>query len=111
SIAREWGRALAEAGVQVVSGLALGIDGAAHLGALDASATGATGVAPPLGVVGTGLDVVYPPRHAELWERIARDGLLVSEVPLGGEPTRWRFPARNRIIAALADVVVVVESH
>ncbi len=109
--AREWGRALAEAGVQVVSGLALGIDGAAHLGALEGLDSGVVDAAPPLGVVGTGLDVVYPRRHASLWERIAADGVLVSEVPLGGTPTRWRFPARNRIIAAFADVVVVVESH
>jgi DNA processing protein len=109
--ARTWGRALSEVGVQVVSGLALGIDGSAHLGALDALDAGGIGTAPPLGVVGTGLDVVYPRRHADLWERVATDGLLLSEVPAGGGPTRWRFPARNRIIAALADVLVVVESH
>ena len=109
--ARAWGRALAEAGVQVVSGLALGIDGAAHQGALEALDGGGPTVARPLGVVGTGLDVVYPRRHVDLWERVGSDGLLLSEIALGGTPTRWRFPARNRLIAALADVVVVVESH
>lgn len=109
--ARAWGRELAEAGVQVVSGLALGIDGAAHHGVLDALDSRESGVAAPVGVVATGLDRPYPQRHAELWERIAGDGLLVSEIALGGGPTRWRFPARNRIIAALADIVVVVESH
>jgi DNA processing protein len=103
-VARELGRDLAEAGVRVVSGLALGIDGAAHQGALDAGA-------PPVGVVGTGLDVVYPRRHARLWDDVATAGALLSEAPLGSLPERWRFPARNRIIAALADVVVVVESH
>ena len=108
--AREWGRRLTEMGIQVVSGLALGIDGAAHQGALEAWDAGAVS-APPLGVVGTGLDVVYPVRHRDLWDRVATDGLLVSEIALGGSPTRWRFPARNRLIAALSDVVVVVESH
>jgi DNA processing protein len=103
-VARELGRDLAEAGVRVVSGLALGIDGAAHGGAL-------AGAAPPVGVVGTGLDVIYPRRHAELWHDLAERGVLLSEYPMGVTPERWRFPARNRIIAALADVVVVVESH
>jgi DNA processing protein len=103
-VARQLGRELAEAGVCVVSGLALGIDGAAHGGALGGSA-------PPVGVVATGLDVVYPRRHAELWRSVGEVGLLLSEYPLGVWPERWRFPARNRIIAALADVVVVVESH
>ena len=109
--ARAWGRELTAAGVQVVSGLALGIDGAAHLGAFEALDSGVAPAVVPLGVVGTGLDVVYPPRHVDLWERVAAEGLLVSEVALGGTPTRWRFPARNRLIAAFADVVVVVESH
>jgi DNA processing protein len=104
-IARQLGRELAAAGISVVSGLALGIDGAAHEGAL------AAGGAPPIGVVGSGLDVVYPRRHEQLWNDVATAGLLLSEVPLGGRPEPWRFPARNRIIAALADVVVVVESH
>jgi DNA processing protein len=104
-VARELGRTLAEAGVAVVSGLAAGIDGAAHEGAL------AGGGAPPIGVVGSGLDVVYPRRHARLWERVAQAGALLSEAPLGARPEPWRFPARNRILAALAHVLVVVESH
>jgi DNA processing protein len=134
-IAFELGRDLSAAGVKVVSGLAAGIDGAAHRGALraaalaaaggDASAAGgrpsgepaepggqpASAAAPPIGVVGSGLDVVYPARHRGLWTEVARAGLLLSEAPLGARPERWRFPARNRIIAALADLVVVVESH
>jgi DNA processing protein len=104
-IARELGRSLAEAGVTVVSGLALGVDAASHEGAL-----GSNGC-PPAGVVGTGLDVIYPRRNRSLWERMATSGLLLTEAPLGTPPEAWRFPARNRIIAGLADVVVVVESH
>lgn len=105
SVAAQLGRGLAAAGVAVVSGLALGIDGAAHTGALAADA------APPVGVVGSGLDVVYPRRHRALWERVASRGVLIGEAPPGARPERWRFPARNRIVAALAEVVVVVESH
>jgi DNA processing protein len=103
SVARSLGRELSDAGVCVLSGLALGIDGEAHVGAL-------AGASPPVGVVGTGLDEVYPSRHAQLWDAVAAHGALVSEYPLGTRPERWRFPARNRIIAALAEVVVVVES-
>lgn len=124
-VARSLGRDLAAAGVAVVSGLALGIDGAAHEGALAAGhvegqaldddpsmpATGAADVGPPIAVVGSGLDVVYPPRHRTLWRRVADHGLLVTESPLGALPEPWRFPRRNRILAALAQVVVVVESH
>ncbi len=105
-VARELGRDLAAAGVAVVSGLALGIDGAAHEGALAAGREAA-----PVGVVGSGLDVVYPARHRSLWRRVAEAGLLLSEAPPGAEPEPWRFPRRNRILAGLADVVVVVESH
>ncbi len=104
-VAFELGAELAAAGVSVVSGLALGIDAAAHQGALSASA------APPVGVVGSGLDVIYPKRNARLWERVAEAGTLLSESPPGTQPEPWRFPARNRIIAGLADAVVVVESH
>jgi DNA processing protein len=103
-VAFELGRDLAAAGVRVVSGLALGIDAAAHAGALEARG------APPVAVVGSGLDVVYPRHNAALWRRIAQAGTVLSEYPLGAEPKAWRFPARNRLIAALADVVVVVES-
>jgi len=105
-VARDLGRELAAAGVAVVSGLALGVDGAAHTGAL-----AAPGGAPPVAVVGSGLDVVYPSRHASLWAAVAERGLLLSEAPLGARPESWRFPVRNRVLAALAEVVVVVESH
>ncbi len=106
--ARQLGRDLSTAGVCVVSGLARGIDAEAHHGALEG--VGAGGVA-PVAVVGTGLDVVYPSANAELWGRVAEVGAVLSEYPLGTRPQAWRFPARNRIIAGLADVVVVVESH
>ncbi len=99
------GRDLASAGVAVISGLALGVDGGAHHGALEAA------TAPPVGVVGAGLDVVYPRRNAGLWKAVATQGMLCSEQPLGTTVEPWQFPARNRIIAALADVIVVVESH
>lgn len=104
-VACELGAALSSCGVAVVSGLAAGIDGCAHRGAL-----GAAG-APPVGVVGSGLDVPYPGVNAGLWRRVAERGLLLSEAPLGASPSAWRFPARNRVIAALAQVLVVVESH
>ncbi|MCY4037705.1 MAG: DNA-processing protein DprA [bacterium] len=104
-VAFELGRDLASAGVGVVSGLALGIDAAAHAGALEA------GAAPPIAVVGNGLDKPYPERNRALWRAVADKGVLLGEAPLGAPPERWRFPARNRIIAALADVLVVVESH
>jgi len=104
-VARELGRDLANAGVTVVSGLALGVDGAAHAGSLDVDG------APPVAVVGSGLDVVYPRAHAHLWAEVGARGLLLSEAPLGARPEPWRFPVRNRVIAALADVVIVVESH
>ena len=107
SVAAELGRGLAESGVVVVSGLALGIDAAAHAGAREAGSDGV----PPVAVVGTGLDVVYPRGNASLWRQVAERGAVLSEAPLG-TPARPRvFPARNRIIAALADVVVVVECH
>jgi DNA processing protein len=106
-VAFDLGRDLARAGVRVVSGLALGIDGAAHFGALAAG----DGAAPPVAVVGSGLDVVYPRAHARLWRQVAEAGVVLSEAPLGARPEPWRFPARNRILAALADVVVVVESR
>jgi DNA processing protein len=101
--ARELGAFLARRGVTVVSGLAIGIDGAAHEGALDAGG----GV---VGVVATGLDVVYPRRHVVLFDRVRESGVLLSESGFGAGANRFRFPVRNRIIAALADVVVVVEA-
>ena len=107
-VARQLGSELASAGVGIVSGLALGIDGAAHVGALEADDRNE---APVVGVVATGLDVVYPKKHGGLWDEIAERGLLISEAPLGTMPQRWRFPARNRLLAGLSDLVVVVESH
>jgi DNA processing protein len=103
AVADEVGGALAGLGVQVVSGVATGIDAAAQRAAL---ASGGEVV----GVVGSGLDVVYPSRNRALWSDLGERGVLLSEWPLGTPPAPWRFPARNRIIAALADVVVVVES-
>jgi DNA processing protein len=104
-IAAELAAGLASAGVRVVSGLALGIDGAAHQAALDA------GGASPIGVVAGGFDRPYPARHRMLWQQVACVGTLVSEWPLGTRSEGWRFPARNRLIVALSEVVVVVESH
>ncbi len=104
-MAKRLGHDLADAGVGVVSGLARGIDGAVHAGALAACG------APPIGVVGSGLDVPYPRSNAALWSAVASAGVLVSEAPPGGSPHAWRFPARNRLIAGLADLVVVVESR
>ena len=101
--AREIGAVLARAGITVVSGLAIGIDGAAHQGALDAGG-------PVVGVVATGLDIVYPRRHRVLFDRVRASGVLVSELGYGVAPRPQLFPIRNRIIAGLADVVVVVEA-
>jgi DNA processing protein len=114
SDAWELGAFLGAAGVSVVSGMAIGIDGAAHHGALQAAEAAAQRGEPspagPVGVVATGLDIVYPRRHRVLFERVRRYGVVLGEQPFGVTPERGRFPVRNRIIAALADVVVVVEA-
>jgi DNA processing protein len=104
SVARSLARDLAAAGLVVVSGMARGIDGEAHRGALDAG--GIT-----VAVLGCGIDRDYPAAHAELARRIAERGLLVSEYEAGIEPAPWRFPARNRIIAGLCGATVVVEAR
>lgn len=101
--ARALATALAERGIVVVSGLARGIDAASHLAALEAG--GGT-----VAVLGTGVDVAYPRAHAALHARIAREGLLVSEYPPGSRAHPGAFPQRNRLIAALARVTVVVEA-
>ncbi len=100
-LARQFAGELAEAGFVVVSGLARGIDGAAHQAAL----TGGT-----IGVIASGIDIAYPPEHAELQEAIAAQGLLLTEQPPGTEPLARHFPARNRIIAGLAVGTLVVEA-
>jgi DNA processing protein len=103
-VARSLARELAAAGLVVVSGLARGIDGEAHRGALDAG--GLT-----VAVLGCGIDRDYPARHAELARRVAAAGLVVSEYAPEVEPAPWRFPARNRIIAGLCAAAVVVEAR
>jgi DNA processing protein len=106
--ARSFARALGEIGLPVVSGLALGVDGAAHRGALDAA--GDTPRLATVAVVGTGLDRVYPARHRDLAHRITLQGLIVSELPLGTPPLTQNFPKRNRLIAGLARGTLVVEA-
>jgi DNA processing protein len=101
--ARALGMALSERGVCVVSGLALGVDAAAHEGAVDAGG-------PTVGVLGCGIDVVYPRCNRDLFQSVRGYGALVSEYYLGEAPLAWRFPARNRIIAGLAGTIVVVEA-
>jgi DNA processing protein len=101
-VARELGRELTAAGLLVVSGLAFGIDACAHRGALDAGTT--------VAVLGCGADIAYPASHRSLWRQICERGLVLSELPPGTGAWRWAFPARNRIMAALAGMTVVVEA-
>jgi DNA processing protein len=102
-VAYALGRGLGASGVQVVSGLALGIDGTAHRGCLDGGGV-------PIAVVACGPDVVYPRRHRNLHDRVREAGLVLAELPPGSEPFRWSFPARNRIMAGLARMTLVVEA-
>jgi DNA processing protein len=104
SVARSLGRELAGAGLVVVSGLARGVDGEVHRGALDAAGT-------TVAVLGCGIDRDYPAAHSELARRIAETGLIVSEYAPGVEPAPWRFPARNRVVAGLCAAAVVVEAR
>ncbi|MFL0356886.1 DNA-processing protein DprA [Erythrobacter sp. GH1-10] len=99
-LARNFASELAQAGFTVVSGLARGIDGAAHEGAFPRT----------IGVIASGIDIAYPPQHADLQEQIAREGLLIAEQPPGTEPRGRHFPSRNRIIAGLASGTLVVEA-
>lgn len=103
TVAYGLGRGLGAAGVPVVSGLALGIDGIAHRGCLDAG--GRT-----IAVLACGVDVAYPRTNRALYERIRQHGAVVSEMPPGTPPARWLFPVRNRIMAALGRLTVVVEA-
>jgi DNA processing protein len=107
--ARSFSKSLAQSGLTVVSGLALGVDGAAHEGALDSLAPGEQRLA-TIAVVGTGLDRVYPGKHRDLAHRISQNGLLLSEYPLGTPPLSANFPKRNRLIAGLAQGTLVVEA-
>jgi DNA processing protein len=102
-VARTLGREIAAVGVPVVSGLAFGIDAEAHEGALAAPG-------PALAVLGTGVDRPYPRASRRLWERIAAAGTVISELPTGSPTFRWMFPARNRLMAALAELTVVVQA-
>ena len=103
-VAEEMGRGLGAAGVTVISGLALGIDAASHRGAL-------AGGGSALAVLACGPDLAYPRRHRRLYEEIIQRGIAVAELEPGTQPFQWSFPARNRIMAALAKVVVVVEAR
>ncbi|TPW11638.1 MAG: DNA processing protein [bacterium] len=115
--ARETARLLVRHGVGVVSGMARGIDGEAHRAALDAldAADAAqdptTGMLPSIGVLATGLDLVYPPEHRALQTTMAERGLLVTEFPPGSPPLRHHFLRRNRLLSGLAMLVVVVEAR
>jgi DNA processing protein len=103
-VARMLGRELGSAGLVIVSGLARGVDGHAHRGALEAGAL-------TVAVLGCGIDRDYPAAHASLAAQIAERGLIVSEYAPGVEPAPFRFPARNRIIAGLSAATVVVEAR
>lgn len=102
-LAREFGAQLAEAGIAVVSGMALGIDGAAHTGALEENG-------PTVAVLGCGVDIVYPPRHQELYDQLVEQALVISEYLPGVSPLKEHFPQRNRIISGLTRGTLVVEA-
>ncbi|NLR40018.1 DNA-processing protein DprA [Novosphingobium sp. ERW19] len=105
-LSRDFAAALAGQGYAVVSGLARGIDAAAHRGALAGMATGGGTV----GVIASGIDITYPPENVDLQEQVACEGLLIAEMPPGTEPLARHFPHRNRIIAGLATGTLVVEA-
>lgn len=107
--ARQFAKSLRQAGLTIVSGLALGVDGAAHEGALDAAEADTSTLA-TIAVVGTGLDRVYPKSHHALAHRITQNGLILSEYPLGTPPVSANFPRRNRLISGLSCGTLVVEA-
>jgi DNA processing protein len=107
--ARQFGQALADAGLTVVSGMALGVDGAAHEGALEGCRLHGSQAA-TIAVVGTGLDRVYPKAHLGLARRVAKQGLVISEYPIGTPALPANFPRRNRLIAGIAHGTLVVEA-
>lgn len=109
NLARRLGQILSRKGATVCSGLAKGIDGAAHSGVIQQLARDPEG-APPLAVLGHGFGHLHPIEHLELADKVARQGSLVTEYPPHFAPTKWSFPARNRLIAALSDHLVVVEA-
>ena len=102
-VAHELSRLLGSSGITVISGLALGVDSAAHEGAL-------AGAGETVAVLGTGAERSYPRSRRHLYERIRAQGLVLSELPPGSPTFRWMFPARNRVMAALAGITVVVEA-
>jgi DNA processing protein len=103
AFSRSLSRDLSKLGVMIVSGLARGIDSASHQGALEGSA-------PTVGVIGTGIDIVYPPENRELTAQVASQGCVVSELLMGYGPQPFTFPQRNRLISALARIIIVVEA-
>lgn len=103
-MAEKFGRELAEEGVQIISGAAAGIDGISQWASLQAGGTS-------FGVLGSGVDMVYPPENRNLFDALIRQGGLISEYPVGRPPLAVQFPARNRIISGLADCLVVVEAR
>ncbi len=103
-VARMLGSSLGREGIQIISGLALGVDGEGHAGALSARAD-------TFAVLGCGVDVCYPREHIDMYEQIRKNGGIISEFPLGAAPHPGHFPMRNRIISGLSDAVVVVEAR
>lgn len=104
SLARHFSTVLSNAGIQVISGMALGIDGAAHRGAIESGMD-------TYAVIGSGLDICYPKENRDIYEILPKRGGLISEYPVGEKPVSWHFPMRNRLIAAFADRVLIVEAR
>ncbi len=103
AFSRSLARDLSKLGIMVVSGLARGIDSASHRGSLE-------GLGPAVGVIGTGIDIVYPPENRSLTDEVAAAGSVVTELPMGFGPKPFTFPQRNRLISALARIIIVIEA-